>query len=150
MHIKIPTIVELSNNSFIQSRWKPTEGDYIWDGLRIVTLGIQYFSNNKDVLKIAIPYFKGEWKKDFRSVEYKTIDLSVLTIFDPLWLPVGFDINTCESQIDKLLKERIGIATDVGLQSIIKDKLYYEWLGSNEPLVILKLRWLNKLTKETE
>ena len=146
-------VIDLSNNSFIQSHWEPKEGDYIWDGFKIHILSHKYYSFYRDdtTLKVQIAYFDKDttWKKDFRTVTCKTIDFPIITINDPLWLPCGYDTRHMTSQIDSLLKKKIGVATDLGL-----DRVFRSWIeermievNRNSPTLILKLQWLKELCK---
>jgi hypothetical protein len=150
MNVLLKEIVDASHIAFIQNNWTPQEGDYVWDGFKIHILGSSYyFMEGPQKLKIA--YFDGKaaWHNDFRTVQFATVEYPLITISNPIWLPVGFDKDNCCHQIDMLLKKKIGLATDAALDRSFRYWLDYriETIDRNLPYIILKLGWLKDLCK---
>ena len=145
-------IVKLSNNPFIQSNWTVKEGDFVFDGWKIIVLAVnkQFSKRNEDSLDIYVAPDADEsyvWSKDFRTVQFKSFNYTLMTVAGPIWLPIGFDVDKGEPQIDVLLKNKLGIPKD----NFSYYKQFHEWQLWNGKIennvMIRKLSWLKELTK---
>jgi hypothetical protein len=147
-------IINLSNNGFIQSNWTPKEGDFIFDGFKIRNLAVnnQFKGNTANSIDVFVaPDIDSSyvWKHDFKTVQFRTLNYSLMTVVDPLWLPIGFDLDEGEYQIDILLMKRLNLNGDAEMESLMsKWRAANIWTSSNfiDNNLIMKLMWLRELT----
>ena len=89
------------------------DGDFVYDGVkvRVLSWDSKFVGKEGDVIKVLVQDLTTSmrWQKDFNSVQYRSIDFVLETVYNPIWLPIGIDLDTGYSQIDNLLFKKLGI-----------------------------------------
>jgi len=124
-------IIELSDCEWIQERWKPKRGDwYYWKS-----------ENCDEILELT----------DFIDENSNYVEWVVSGTDDKIWLPVGFNPETGNWQIDGLLFEKLGYKN---WDKLTTDFTFWIWDNKEpddeltESDLLLKLRWLHELIEE--
>lgn len=143
MNKTLRKIIELSDHLWIQERWKPKEGDWLYD---------------KRFKEFLVNTMLGKRKKKWKYHQSYIVKYCI-------WLPAGFNPETGNWQIDELLfdfisKEYIShtgktsydyFCLRVDFQNWLFDKrLIHQTKYDKQSDIVLKLMWLCELIEEED